>query len=284
MAIERHGRSVGRRALRPALAIAAMLLLCGCKIDLYSKLQEREANLIVATLLRNGLTADRVALKDGSSTVRVEEQEFAAAVTLLNAAGLPRARFQTMAEIFPSEGLVASPTEERARFIFALSQELSRTVSEIDGVVTARVHVVLPKNDPLRQDQMPSSASVFIKHDRRAPVTALLPQIKTLIANSVEGLTYDKVSVVFVPADAEERIGGQAATSDITAAIRSADAGAVAMRPLLAGLGLAAVFGLAGAAIFGLMWGPLRKARRATAWSHSEGERGATREPFRVAS
>jgi type III secretion protein J len=284
MTLRGHGRLAGPRALRRALAVAALLLLCGCKIDLYSKLQEREANLIVATLLRNGLPADRIAMKDGSSTVRIEEKAFAAAVAVLNTAGLPRAKFQTMAEIFPSEGLVASPTEERARFIFALSQELARTVSEIDGVISARVHVVLPKNDPLRQDQMPSSASVFIKHDRRTQVTALLPQIKTLIANSVEGLTYDKVSVVFVPADAEA-IRSQAATPElITAAINGADAEAPAFRPLVVGLGLAAAVGLASAVTFFWLWRRVRTASLAASWQRLEGERGASREPLRVAS
>ncbi|MGY3450529.1 type III secretion system inner membrane ring lipoprotein SctJ [Bradyrhizobium sp. USDA 4353] len=233
------------RALGVTLAVSSMLLLCGCKVDLYSKLQEREANLIVATLLRNGLPADRVEMKDGTSTVRVEETSFASAVTLLNAAGLPHAKFQTMAEIFPSESLVASPTEERARFIFALSQELSRTVSEIDGVISARVHVVLPKSEPLRPDQTPSSASVFIKHDRRMQAAALLPQIKTLVANSVEGLAYDKVSVVFVPASED----GLVASGVPVEPIAGADRGRVPMPDMRmvvisVGIGLA-VFGAA---------------------------------------
>ena len=57
--------------------------------------------------------------------------------------------------------------------IYALSEELSRTVSEIDGVISARVHVVLPENDPLRRDLVPSSASVFIRHDTSLPVNDL---------------------------------------------------------------------------------------------------------------
>ncbi|MGJ5047276.1 type III secretion system inner membrane ring lipoprotein SctJ [Bradyrhizobium oligotrophicum] len=282
MAIGGLGRPLRARAPQRVLAIAGLLLLGGCKTDLYSKLQEREANLIVATLLRNGLPADRVVTKDGSSTVRVEESGFAAAVTLLNAAGLPRAKFQTMAEIFPSEGLVASPTEERARFIFALSQELARTVSEIDGVISARVHVVLPKNDPLRQDQMPSSASVFIKHDRHASVIALLPQIKTLIANGVEGLTYDKVSVVFVPADAEA-VARQTVAPETTAAIGRTDSDATATRLPIAWPVLIAPIGLIGAAmIFGL-WHRLRRSRT-TYGQPSGGERQGSRETLRVAS
>jgi type III secretion protein J len=277
--MERLGRSAWPRMLRPALAIAAMLLLGGCKVDLYSKLQEREANLIVATLLRSGLSADRVEMKDGSITVRVEQDSFAGAVTLLNAAGLPHAKFQTMGEIFSNEGLVASPTEERARFIFALSQELSRTVSEIDGVISARVHVVLPRNDPLRQDQTPSSASVFIKHDPRAQVAALLAQIKTLIANSVEGLTYDKVSVVFVPSD-PDTMSAQQPALETTASINGAGVEASSMRMLTGGFAGLAAAGLIGVATFFWLW---RRARTATGTTARQtSDRG--REPLRVAS
>jgi type III secretion protein J len=99
--------------------------------------------------------------------------------------------------------------QERAQMIFALSQELSRTVSEIDGVLSARVHLVLPENDPLRQQLVPSSASVFIRHRGNMPVGNLVPQVKMLVANGVAGLSYDKVSVVLVPVDAQKASQGQ---------------------------------------------------------------------------
>ena len=191
--------------LAAALLIPA-LLLAGCQADLYTKLTETEANEIVALLYRKGISANRTAAKDGTSTVRVEEGSFADAVALLNSAGLPHPKFATMGDVFPDTKLVSSPVEERARFIYALSQELSKTLSEIDGVITARVHLVLPKNDPLREDAKPSSASVFIKHDRNIAVASLLPQIKTFVTNSIEGLTYEKVSVVFVPGDRNAKL------------------------------------------------------------------------------
>ena len=89
--------------------------------------------------------------------------------------------------------------------IYALSQELARTVSDIDGVFSARVHLVLPENDPLRQQLIPSSASVFIRHASTAPLSELVPQVKMLVANGVAGLSYDKVSVVLVPVAVRER-------------------------------------------------------------------------------
>lgn len=83
--------------------------------------------------------------------------------------------------------------------IYGLSQGLSETISDIDGVLSARVHIVLPENDPLRQNLVPSSASVFIRHKAAAPMADLIPQVKMLVANGVAGLAYDNVSVVLVP-------------------------------------------------------------------------------------
>lgn len=186
------------KVLRTAAFCASLLLLAGCQVDLYSRLAENEANEIVATLLRHGISASRHATKDGSSVVKVDERSFADAMTVLNDAGLPKQKFSSIGDVFADTKLISSPMEERARFIYALSQELAKTLSEIDGVIAARVHLVLPKNDPLREEQKPSSASVFIKHDPTLSVAALLPQIKTLVANGVEGLNYDKVTVVFV--------------------------------------------------------------------------------------
>jgi type III secretion protein J len=274
-------RTGGLRGLRAMLMLGLLLAVGGCKADLYSRLAEREANLIIATLLRNGIAADRLEAKDGSSMVRVEQERFADAVTLLNAAGLPRAKFETMGDIFSSNGLVASPTDERARFIYALNQELSRTVTEIDGVVSARVHVVLPKNDPLRQDQAPSAASVFIKYDARVEVTSLLPQIKTLIANSVEGLTYDKVAVVFVRSDAES---APPATIEMTAALGTYEADAAGRVQLTIGLAAAAVVGIVCSVGFFWLWRRARQTAALGAQRTRDGGSARSRDPLRVVS
>lgn len=190
------------KAGRLMLVLVGALLLSGCETELYSNLDEREANLMVAALQEKGIPASRVVEKNGRMTVSVDKDRFAEAVKTLNDAGLPKERFATMGEIFKRDGLVASPVQERAQMIYALSEELSRTVSEIDGVVSARVHVVLPENDPMKRDAAPSSASVFIRYDPSLKLNELLPQIKTLVANGIAGLSYDKVSVtpVAVPA------------------------------------------------------------------------------------
>ena len=185
--------------MRAASVCLALLLLAGCKAQLYSSLSERDAMEMVSILLQHGISASRVIAKDGTSTVEVDEGRIADAVSLLNANRYPRTAYATMGQVFEQKGMVSSPTAERARFIYALSEELSRTLGDIDGVLTARVHIVLPNNDPLDGDSRPAAAAVFVRYDAENSMAKLLPQIKTLVANSIEGLSYDKVSVVLLP-------------------------------------------------------------------------------------
>src|SRR5262249_8623275 len=200
--------SLPRRA-RLAFVLLGALLLSACKAELYTNLDQRQANEIAAALIQHGIPAQRVAIKGGQYTVVVDNERFAESIAILKEAGLPKQEFQTMGQIFKKDGLVSSPMQERAQMIFALSQELSRTVSEIDGVLSARVHLVLPENDPLRQQLVPSSASVFIRHRSNVPVGNLVPQVKMLVANGIAGLSYEKVSVVLVPVDLQKANGGQ---------------------------------------------------------------------------
>lgn len=180
--------------------VCAVCLLAGCKSELYTNLSEREANEMVAALLDAGIPATKERSGADMVAVTVDEQRFAEAMAVLNRRGLPSATYQSLGDIFEKEGIVSSPVEERARFIYAMSQELARTIAEIDGVLSARVHVVLPETDMLGRDLKPSSASVFMRHDPNVPVDGFTGQIKLLIANSLEGLVYDNVTVVSVPA------------------------------------------------------------------------------------
>ncbi|OED36878.1 EscJ/YscJ/HrcJ family type III secretion inner membrane ring protein [Chromatiales bacterium (ex Bugula neritina AB1)] len=183
------------------LLACATLLLVSCKTELYTGLSEREVNEMLAVLIENGISSSKEVSKDKTSTLLVEEGDFAKAVSLLKRNGLPRTQFENIGQIFKKEGLISSPMEERARFAYGLSQELSDTISQIDGVLQARVQVVLPENFSPLERNVPSSASVFIRHKPDANISKLSTQIKLLVTNSVEGLVYDKVSVALFPAD-----------------------------------------------------------------------------------
>jgi len=188
---------VGR--MRLGLVLGAALLLAACQVDLYSGLNEEDANEMLALLMHDGLSAAKVQAKDGTNSIMIEQSQFAMAVDILKSRGLPRTKFASINDVFQPSGLIASPVQEQARYLWAIGQELSRTVSQIDGVLTAHVQVVLPDNDLMKRETTPSSASVFIRYDEDSQAPGLVSQIKSLVANSVQGLTYDKVSVTLVP-------------------------------------------------------------------------------------
>jgi type III secretion protein J len=176
-------------------AFALVLALAGCKTALYSGLNESEANEIVAALAAGNIDARKEKVEGADWQVQVDEDRMGPALALLGAQGLPHERYASMGDMFQKQGLVSTPSEERMRYIYAVSQELSQTLRSIDGVVSARVHVVIPSNDPMSDKIRPSSAAVFIKHRPDVDLRLLAPAVKDLVAHSIEGLTADQVSL-----------------------------------------------------------------------------------------
>ena len=176
---------------------AATLLLAGCEkqTTLFSGLEERQANAVMAALLGQDITCSKTPGEEGTWNVMIGEGDFAAAANLCEQRGLPRRTFQGVGEVFKKSGMVSSPSEERIRFMDAVAQDLSRTISMIEGVVDARVHVVLPENDPFAKNTLPSSASVAIRSRWDVDLTEAIPQIKGLVKNSIEGLAFEKITV-----------------------------------------------------------------------------------------
>ena len=181
--------------LRWLAALVLLLALAGCKVALYSNLKEQEANEIVAALSAEGIGAAKTKLEGSNWQVEVEEDRLSQALDVLRVQGLPAERYASMGEVFQKQGLVSTPSEERMRYIYAMSQELSQTLRNVDGVVSARVHVVIPANDPLSEKIRPSSAAVFIKHRPDVDLRLLAPAVKDMVAHSIEGLTHDQVSL-----------------------------------------------------------------------------------------
>lgn len=190
---------IGLRRILCALLVGFVLAGCSGRVELLASVPEADANEVIAALINQGIDATKVSGKEGMVGVRVPANQSARAVDILRVMGLPRERFAGMGEVFRKDGLISSPVEERARYLYALSQDLSATLSRIDGVLFARVHLVLPERGSGGEPPMPASAAVFIKHRSEANLEALQPQVRRLVTNSIPGLTSDRVSTVLVP-------------------------------------------------------------------------------------
>jgi type III secretion protein J len=196
-------KSFAWRAIRVVVPCLLFAVLVGCsQQELYGQLNESQANERVAALRNAGLDAEKSSSRDGKSfTVSTSASDFARAVEVLRAGGYPHNSFDSLGQVFKKEGFVSSPLEERARLTYALSQELSNTLSNIDGVVQARVLVSVPERNPLADKPAQATASVFVKHRPGIDLSQDVGKIKALVVNSVEGLPYDNVTVAMFPAD-----------------------------------------------------------------------------------
>ena len=190
------GKKIGRLVI-----VVLLLQLTGCKEPLFTKLKEEHANEMMSILLRGGVDADReVDKKDQTHTVLVSKSDMPVALSMLKDQGYPKEIYKKIIDVFSKEGLISSPLEERVRYIYALTQEVQETLSQIDGVITARVHIVLPKNDPFGDKIEPSSASIFIKYFSGSNLEDIRSDIKFIVEKSIEGLKYEKISIVMLPA------------------------------------------------------------------------------------
>jgi type III secretion protein J len=184
-------------------ALAGLLLLGACQAELYSSITEREANEMLVVLLAEGIDARKINAGDGTFSLSVGDGDVQRALAILDANGLPRSDRASIGQVFAGGGIVSSPFEQRIRYIYALGEEVAQTLQQIDGVLVARVHIVMPEDPALGQEVRPSSAAVFIKQRAGYDLDFLVPQIRRLVANSIEGVDVEAITVALVEASPE---------------------------------------------------------------------------------
>jgi type III secretion protein J len=190
------------RRLRVLLVVAAAV--AGCRAEIRHGLEEPAANEVVTALERAGVGADKLRDEgaEGKFVVRVAQSDVVRALDLLGAVGLPRDRRSGFAEVYAQPSLVPTATEERARYIQALAGEIERTLETVEGVVGARVHLVMAEADPLANDgkpRVPAQAAVLLKA-RLGPAPIKEADVQRLVAGSVPGLQAASVAVVITAA------------------------------------------------------------------------------------
>ncbi|AUH00618.1 EscJ/YscJ/HrcJ family type III secretion inner membrane ring protein [Prodigiosinella confusarubida] len=196
---------MSKSVLNRCLILLLTLILAGCgdQVELHRGLSENDANEVIAALGGYHIEAEKRLDKTGV-TILLDKKDIDRAVNILSAAGLPRQARTNLGEVFQKSGVISTPLEERARYIYALSQEVESTLTQIDGVLVARVHVVLPERIAPGEPIQPASAAVFIKYRPELEPDSIEPRIRRMVASSIPGLAgkSDKdLAIVFVPAE-----------------------------------------------------------------------------------
>ncbi len=181
-------------------ALSMCVLLIGCKETLYSNLNEREANEMLAVLASVGIESSRARDKNDNYDLLVDTVDIATSVTVLKNSGYPKEQFETLGDVFSASGIVGTPFEQHARFIHAMNQELASAITTISGVRTARVLINAPTQGRYDRSMPAAGASVTIHHEVDFEPSHATALIKQIVSSSVSNLEYDDVAVAFFAA------------------------------------------------------------------------------------
>ena len=192
-------RQIGLLAgLAASVAIGFAVVLWSQQPDyrpLYGSLSGMDVNQVVDTLTAADIT---YRMDPDSGALLVKSDEVARARLKLASAGVATKDGNIGYEILDGEqGLGTSQFMEATRYRRGMEGELARTVSSLNNVKAARVHLAIPKSSVFVRDDRKPSASVLVElYAGRSLEPSQVMAIINLVATSVPELDKSQVTVV----------------------------------------------------------------------------------------
>jgi len=160
---------------------------------LYSDLDPAEAADVTRYLSEHNIAYN---LSAGGTTVEVPESDLYEARLALASQGLPNSG-NVGYSIFDESSLGMTDFLQKLNFRRALEGELSRTISVLNEVKAARVHIVMPEERLFAEQQKEATASVVLKLQHHGGLArSQVNGITHLVASSVEGLKPGNITIV----------------------------------------------------------------------------------------
>jgi flagellar M-ring protein FliF len=197
-ALQRFG--IGRLAailgIGAGVAAALFFVTSGLgqpKALLYANLDLKEAGTITQALDQGNIKYE---VKGDGSTILVPRDQVASTRLMLSSKGLPTAA-SVGYEIFDNTSAVGQTDfVQQLNRQRALEGELGRTIMGLDGITSARVHLVLPKRQLFEEEADQPSASISVGVGGREPGPDQVRAMQNLVAGAVPNLKPDRVTVV----------------------------------------------------------------------------------------
>ena len=160
---------------------------------LFANLPDKEGGAVVAQLATMQVPYK---FAEGGTAILIPAERVNDVRLKLAAAGLPKSSVIGF-ELMDNAKFGQTQTQERVNLQRALEGELTRTISSIDAVESARVHLALPnQNGFFREQQKPSASVVLMLRGGRTLDRSQLAGIVHLVASSVPELQTKDVSVL----------------------------------------------------------------------------------------
>jgi flagellar M-ring protein FliF len=163
------------------------------KALLYSNLDLKEAGTITQALDQGGIKYE--ARGDGS-TIMVPRDQVASTRLMLSGKGLPTSGSVGYELFDNAPALGQTDFVQNLNRQRALEGELARTIHSLQGVTSARVHLVLPRRQLFEDEAEQPSASVVIGVGAREPSAEEVRAIRNLIAGATPNLKPERVTIV----------------------------------------------------------------------------------------
>lgn len=196
-----RGLSRGRQAVAMVLAaalIAFFILIFQHAsrpqyVTLYSNLDPAQASPLLQELRQRGVP---YRLEDFGTTIKVPVEMADELRIELAGKGLPFAQGLGF-ELFDEDRLGMTDFERQVKLQRALQEELRRTITSLDAVTQARVHLVLPEPRLFLRERAEPSAAVYLKLNPFVPLREdQVRGIVFLVASSVEGLKPENIIII----------------------------------------------------------------------------------------
>ena len=161
---------------------------------LYGDLSSEDAGAVAAKLQEEQIN---FTVSPDGARIMVPENDVGRARLLLAEAGLPNGGSLGYELFDKQSGFGTTNFVQNINQVRALEGELARTISSIDAVRSARVHLVLPQRELFARETRPSSASVYlgIRPGARLEREQILA-IQSLVASAVPDLKAASVTII----------------------------------------------------------------------------------------
>ncbi|MBI1195067.1 MAG: flagellar basal body M-ring protein FliF [Gammaproteobacteria bacterium] len=161
---------------------------------LYSNLSEQDANQITQSLQQANI---KYKLSEGTSVVMVAANDVSSARMMLAGQGLPKGGDAGFELLDKAEGFGVSQFMENTRYQRALEGELARTITSLDSVRSARVHLALPKQSAfIRQRKNPTASVTIDLLPGRFLGEIQVAAVRHIVSAGVPNLDPDNVMVI----------------------------------------------------------------------------------------